>query len=585
MSAHATTKLIAEIQKAARQLRNDRRADALLIYEEVAKRDDANVAVNVELGHLCSELGSRDQAVEHFRMAVDDEPDNSHYLVHLGVALQQTGHTEEAFEVLTRAMTGNAEIPSVLHVLGLIWMERADYARARTYLEKAQQITPSDGNIRTVLATVLAHVNEHELALKHAEKGLKLNPADRNAHYAVGKVLTELGRGEEAIRHFEKTIRQHKTFGSAYDLLARMKKFTAADRPFIDKTEKVLRQGMPARERACVHFALGKMYDDCGEWDKSFEHFGQANLLQKKDHDMKRARQHFKQMKKIFDARSLQKYAEPGNVSEHPVFIVGMPRSGTTLMEHMIASHPRASGAGELPEIPRISRLILPEDGQRHSVATARSMLTNENIAAYAESYLSVLRQGADAAERIVDKLPGNVFYLGLIAILFPNATIIHAVRHPLDTCLSCYFQNFTNVRWANDLATIADVYGLYREVVAYWKSVLPEGRIVDVRYEQLIEEPEIHGRHMLNACGLDWDSENLEFYNKEKVVRTASVWQVRQPIYQSSKMRWKNYASHIAQLADALSDYLQDDREELANHAIDLAAPSGMGWWKKLRN
>lgn len=585
MSAHGTTELIAEIQKAARHFRNGRRVDALLVYDEVAKRASDNVAVHVELGHLCSELGNRSQAVAHYKTAVAHEPDNAHYLAHLGIALQQMGHAEEAFEILTRAMAGNAEIPSVLHGLGIIFMDRADYSQARHYLEKAQQMTPGDGNIRTNLATVLARVNEHELALKHAEKGLKLNPANRNAHYAVGRVLTELGRGDEAIRHFEKTIRQHKTFGGAYDLLARMKKFSASDRPFIDKTEKVLQLGMPAKERACVHFALGKMYDDCGEWEKAFEHFGQGNLLQKKDYDMKRARQHFKQMKKVFNAQSLQEFQVLGHASAHPVFIVGMPRSGTTLMEHMIASHPRATGAGELPEIPRISRLISPEDGRHHSAAKARSMLTDENLTAYAVSYLDVLQQGANGADRIVDKLPGNVFYLGLISILFPNATIIHAIRHPLDTCLSCYFQNFTNVRWANDLAMIADIYDLYREVIAYWQGVLPKGKIVDVHYEQLIEDPEVHGRQMLEACGLDWDREYLEFYKKDKVVRTASLWQVRQPIYQSSKKRWKNYASHIGRLADSLSIYLQDDREELANHAIDLAAPSGMSWWNKLRN
>jgi hypothetical protein len=364
-----------------------------------------------------------------------------------------------------------------------------------------------------------------------------------------------------------------------------MKKFTPADQAFIDKTEKVLQLGMPAKERACVHFALGKIYDDCGEWDKAFEHFRQANLLQKKNYDMKRARQQFKQMKKVFDSPTLQKYRELGHASEQPVFIVGMPRSGTTLMEHMIASHPRAGGAGELPEIPRISRLILPEDGQRHSAAKVRAKLTQENIAAYAEDYLGVLRQGTKDADRIVDKLPGNVFYLGLISILFPNATIIHAIRNPLDTCLSCYFQNFTNVRWANDVAIIGDIYGLYREVIAYWQDVLPDGKIIDVHYEQLIEDPELHGRRMLEACGLDWNSENLDFYKKEKVVKTASLWQVRQPIYQSSKMRWKNYASNAAQFASALSDYLQDDREALDDHAISLAAPSGSSWWNKLRN
>ena len=288
-------------------------------------------------------------------------------------------------------------------------------------------------------------------------------------------------------------------------------------------------------------------------------------------------------MKKTFDASSLQKFRKLGHASEQPVFIVGMPRSGTTLMERMIASNPRAAGAGELPEIPRISRLISPEDNPRQFAATVRANLTDKNITNYAKNYLGVLRQSGGNVDRIVDKLPGNAFNLGLISILFPNATIIHAIRHPLDTCLSCYFQNFTNVRWANDFQVIGEIYDHYREVMTHWEDILPNGKIIDVHYEQLIDDPETYGRHMLEACGLEWDSDSLEFYKKETVVKTASLWQARQPIYQSSKMRWKNYASHIANLADALSDYLQDDRQDLANHGIDLAAPTGIGWLKKM--
>ena len=194
-----------------------------------------------------------------------------------------------------------------------------------------------------------------------------------------------------------------------------------------------------------------------------------------------------------------------------------------------------------------------------------------------------MLRQGRGNATRIVDKLPDNFFYLGIVASLFPNATIIHALRHPLDTCLSCYFQNFTNVRWACDLDLIGERYRFYREIMDYWRSVLPEGRIVDISYEELIDDPKSQGRRLVEACGLNWDDKMLQFHEEDRIVKSASLWQVRQPIYRSSRMRWKNYASHLGTLADALSAYLQDDREELAQNGITLAAPSAMGRLKKL--
>jgi hypothetical protein len=189
-----------------------------------------------------------------------------------------------------------------------------------------------------------------------------------------------------------------------------------------------------------------------------------------------------------------------------------------------------------------------------------------------------VLTQGREGAERIVDKLPGNFINVGLILALFPNATIIHATRHPLDTCLSCFFQNFVEIRWANDFAVIGDIYAIYRDVMEYWKSVVPEGRIVEVSYEKLVEDPPEQGRRLIESAGLAWDDSILDFYKGERVIKTASVWQARQRIYTSSKQRWMNYASYIGELANALSPYLQDERDVLSEHGMELSSPSALG-------
>lgn len=554
----------------------------MMIYDEVASRASDDGAVNAQLGQLCLQLGAPEQAEKHFAIAVGQEPDNADYMGFLGVALQQLGRQDEAFVAFERAMAIDPDNPSVLHGLAIVYMDRSEYLEARRYLEQAQKLKPGDAGIRTNLATTLANLNEHDLALAHAEKAMKLDPADPNAHYALGRILTELGRTDDAVRHFEKTIRQHKTFGGAYDLLSRIRKFTPADKAFIDKTERLLQKGMPAKERACMHYALGKMYDDCHDFDDAFEHFRQANLLQKRPYDTKRDVKRYRRVKEAFDVASLERYQDLGHPSDIPVFIVGMPRSGTTLMERIIASHSKAAGAGELPEITRIAGRVSPGDNLRNLVARTRDNLTADKVTEFAETYLKVLRQGREEASRVVDKLPGNFLHLGLITTLFPNTTIIHARRHALDTCLSCYFQNFTNVRWANDLDVIADVYRLYREAMVRWRSVLPAGKVVDVVYEELIEDPATQARRMIEACGLTWEADSLEFHKREAVVRTASLSQVRQPIYKTSRMRWVNYAGHIGALASSLAEFLQDDRELLGQHGIDLSSP-GRGWLRRV--
>ena len=583
MSAPRGNPLIADIRRAEQQLRNGRRADAIAIYEDVAERAGDDVAVHVELGRLCLELGAPDEAGKHYAVAVEQQPDNAHFLGYLAVARQQAWQAEEAYELFRKAAAIDPDIFEVMHGLGAYFMGRSDYLEARGYLERALKLRQNDAALLANLATTLMHLDEHEQALKFAEKALRLDPTHPNTHYTVGNILTQLGRTGDAIRHFENTIRRHPTFGAAYDLYVRTKTFSREDKAFIDKTEKVLERGMPSNERTCLHYALGKVYDDCGEWDKAFEHYSQGNLLKRKPWDLKRERRSFKQTKKVYTSSSLASYRSLGNPAAVPVFIVGMPRSGTTLMERMIASHPDGAAAGELSEMSRIAQVLASPGNPRQFAATTKANLTAENVARNADEYLRVLRQGREEAGRIVDKQPANYYFLGQISVLFPNATIVHAIRHPLDVCLSCHFQNFSNIDWANDFEDIAGKYRLYREVMDYWKQTVPAGKIVDVVYEALVEDPESQGKRLLEACGLEWDASLLEFYRQEGVVKTASIGQVRQPIYRSSRMRWKNYAPHLTALAHDLAEYLQDDREELAGLGIEIPRVSGGGWIRRL--
>ena len=581
MNTPSTRSLPQQLQDAAQELRNGDRAEAFAIYQQVAERAPTDDPLQAQLGYFCLTFGAFGRAVEHYRAALEQEPDNAQYLGYLGSAQQQCGDAQAALETYERAIALDGGTATVHNGLGVLYMQRGDYVRAKSHLLESVQRKPSDANAQTNLAITLQHLNEHEEALQRVEKVLKLDPVNAEAHFALASILTQLGRVDEAVRHCEKTIQQHRTFGEAYDLLARMRKFTETDKPFIAKTEKVLESGMPAKQRYALHYALGKMYDDCREWDKAFAHFEKANLLKRKPVDIERVRKVLRLTCSAFDRPALERYRGLGHTSQQPVFIVGMPRSGTTLMEQMIASHPRAAGADELVEMPAIARLVSPDDDLRRFVSRTHANLTPTNIEAHAETYLSVLRRGREAAERIVDKQPGNFFHLGLISIVFPNATIIHAVRNPLDTCLSCYFQNFSTLDWANDLKVIATTYRLYRETMAHWERVLPPGKILEVHYERLTEDSATEGRRMLEACGLDWDESRLRFYEQSRVVKTASVWQARQPIYRTSQMRWKRYASHLGELPAVLGEYLQDDHQALKEHGIEQ--PGAVGWLKRL--
>jgi tetratricopeptide (TPR) repeat protein len=575
-------RLIADIQRATQLLNQGHRGEALVIYNDVSERADRSPTVQLQLGHLCRQFGDIDEAVTHYVIAAEEMPDNATFQYTLGQAYLDANELEKARETLEKTLELDPDQADARHALGMYYMHLGDHAGAIDHLERACELKPGDTHIQANVGISLGRLNRHEEALKHIEKALKLDDSNQFAYLGIAEILAEIGNMEESNKRLEQALRKYPTLGSVYGQLARNKKFSEQDSAFMRKAEKVLGRGMPAKERYSLLYGLGKMHDDCGHYDRAFDFFQQANLLQKKPFMLDAEQDLRKAMAKAFTPKSLKIFADRGHRSRQPVFIVGMPRSGTTLMERIIASHPQGAGAGELPTMPVLANSVFPVDDWRKAAARIQSTLTAEKIETLAERYLGILRQGKEDADRIVDKMPSNFLFVGFMKAIFPNATIIHAMRHPLDACLSCYFQAFGELRWANDMSQIAAFYTLYRRSMAYWHKALSEGTILDVQYEQLVEDPETHARRMIESCGLDWDPSALEFFRKKGVVRTASIAQARQPIYKTSRARWINYAKHLQPLVTELAPYLQDDRELLEEHGLQL--PSG-GWLKRLVN
>lgn len=581
MNEAETKKHIEQIHEAAKLLRAGNRSEALLIYHEVKERSERNPAVEVQLGHLCEEFGDIDEAVMHYEIAVEEVPDNAQLLSVLGTSYLHAHELDKALEALEKAVELDPDIVDAQHGLGAYYMRRLDYENAIGPLEHACELRPRDVGVRINLASTLEKLNRHDEALSNINRALQLDKKNPAAHLVMVEILSRTGDMDGAQKQVEKLVKLQPQFGAAYDQLARIRKFSDADLPLIRQAEKALKRGMPPKERCNLLFAIGKMYDDCGKYEEAFASYEQANLLRKHRYEIDDDRELVKALHRSFTAKTIPVLAENGNPSAKPVFIVGMPRSGTTLMERIIASHPQGGGAGELPQMVSVGHKMFPKGERRKSLRQLQEDLSKDDIEKFTEDFLRVLEQAKGGATRIVDKMPGNARFLGLIHVLFPNATIIHAMRHPLDSCLSCFFQNFAELWWTNDLQVIGKEFNLYRKSMEYWKSVLPEGTIIDVQYESLVDDPETQARRMLDAIGLEWDPSVLEFYRKKGVVRTASLAQTRQKIYKSSRARWMNYAGFLEPLVAEIAPHLEDDRELLAEHGIEL--PSGPGWLKRL--
>lgn len=573
--------LIGEIQEAARLLRGGDRTQALLIYHDVKERSQRNPNVELQLGHLCQEFGDVDEAVLHYEIVVEEVPDNAQFLSILGVSYLHAQEFQKAFETLEKAAELDPDIAEAQHGLGAYYMRRQDFEKALGPLERACELRPRDAGARTNLASVLEKLDRHDEALSNINRALQLDKKSPTTNLVMIEILSRTGDMAGALKQAEQLVQMQPQLGAGYDQLARIRKFTDADLPMIRKAEKALKHGMPPKERCNLLFAIGKMYDDCGMYDEAFASYEQANLLRKHRYDIDDDAILVKSLHRAFSAKTLPILTRNGNPSSKPVFIVGMPRSGTTLMERIIASHPQGGGAGELPQMVAAGQTIFPKGRRRKSMRQLQERFSKDEIDQFTADYLRILEQGKGDAIRIVDKMPGNARFLGLIHVLFPNATIIHAMRHPLDSCLSCYFQNFAELWWTNDLSVIGKEYVLYRKSMDYWKSVLPEGQIVEIQYERLVEDPETHARRMLDAIGLEWDPTVLEFYRKKGIVRTASVAQTRQKIYKSSRARWMNYAGHLGPLVAEIAPYLEDDREFLQEHGVEL--PAAGGWLRRL--
>lgn len=395
------------------------------------------------------------------------------------------------------------------------------------------------------------------------KRALALAPNSAEAHFAIGRNLQEDGRIEEANRYFLDTLEIDPRNANAYRFLASNKAFNADDETFARMLKLLENDDISQKNRIRLHFAAATVFEQAGDIDNAYTHLSAGNDLKNVIFDPEYCVACFGNLIETFDEDFFNRTRGWGSEDERPVFIVGMPRSGTTLVEQILASHGDVFGAGELESFNQFVNGLSARIGTDAAYPDCAAKLTRDDVTEMAADHLAALHALAPSARHVTDKMPTNFLHIGLILALYPNARIIHCRRDPRDTCFSIFGLDFAGEHtYAYDQTNLGRFYRQYERLMDHWRHVAP-GSIIDVQYEALIADQEPQTRRLLEFCGLEWDARCLEFHKTDRTVRTWSYNQVRQPIYKSSVARWWKFEAYLKPLLDELD--VREPEEECA--------------------
>jgi tetratricopeptide (TPR) repeat protein len=533
--------------------------EALLAYQKARQlRPDYAEAIN-NMGTVLRDMGRAAEAEAAYRQALAINPVDPGFLNNLALAQKDAERFDEASAVLDRSLSLDPNNVKTLTYLALLRLDQKRPADAETAAQRALSFARDDPEAINTMGLVRYDQQNLDDALAHFRRAIALKPDLADAHNNIGNLLKERGELASACQAYERAIALDPTEVAHYVNYVDAKKFVAGD-PHLASMEAISRTRHRLTDTAQyqLDFSLAKAYDDIGRYDDAFECMLRANTVKRKRiaYDEARTLELFDRLRAAFDRRLFEANRGGGCQSRLPVFVIGMPRSGTTLIEQILASHPAIHGAGELSEFDRLAKQMCDTRGNALRLPEDVRVLQPGDLLKLGESYLAGLQRLAPGAERVTDKMPANFLYAGLIHLALPDARIIHVLREPRDTCLSCYSKLFTEEQnFTYDLGELGRYYRKYAELMAHWRDVLPEGRMLEIRYEDVIADLEGTARRLVDHCGLDWDSRCIAFHEAQRPVRTASASQVRRPIYRTSLGRWRTYEPHLAPLLAELGN------------------------------
>lgn len=537
----------------------DRGDEALEHYERAIMLNENYAEAYNNMATVLRDKDLKEEAEHSYKRAIQLKPNYTEAFNNLASFYIQEDNSDEALRILGEGLKVDEKNVPILVNVARVQLEKNNYEAAEMACKIALQEDPGSAEAECVYGQICHDLDQYDEALGHFEKAIQLNPdyGEANNHYGIA--LKSVGRLDDAKKQFERTLeRNEKAFG-AYSNLADLQKFTPKTK-LLKKMEKLMKEAEdPDTERyMALHFALGKAYDDSGQYDKAFSHFSRGTKLKRAKLDYKEAdtKAFFEDIKATFTKDIFGKDRPfEGLESEKPVFVLGMPRSGSTLTEQIISSHPQAFGAGE---IKTLARSIGALRSKFPNVPRYPAMVGKMNPNHYkliGELYLEYIDKVGGDATRVTDKMLSNYYFVGLLNLIFPKAKVINIVRNPVDTCLSAYTKLFKDdMPHSYDLGEMGRYYMMYEDIIAHWHKVLPKGYMMQVNYEDVVNDTEGKAKELIDFVGLPWDKACVSFHKSKRPIKTASVVQVRKPVYKTSVERWKNYGEkNLQPLLDAL--------------------------------
>ena len=559
--------------------------ESLTCLERVVALQPDYAEAHNNLGNTLKRLGRLDDARQRYEQALAIAPTYAEGLSNLSNLLNDLGQPDEALAMARRAIDANPRLSDAYINAAAVEVARDRYVEALRWVDGLLIHAPIHVGALGVRATILRRLGRLDEALADARRAVAASPDNGEAQNILGEVLQaqdkvaeamaafdraaasigfapekalvnrglllmEQGDRDGAKAAFDQVLAQFPRSASAWFNLADLHRFTPGD-PGIAAMEALIRTGgvQSHADRVALHFALGKAWLDAGDPERAFTYLAEGNRQKRATfaYDPDAIDQWVANIIAAFPPALIDRPATTVPGSDLPVFVIGMPRSGTTLVEQILASHPAIAGAGELSTLQN----LVNQAGGYPALASA---LTPENEATLGGHYLDAVTPLAGNHRRLVDKMPSNFLFAGLIHRILPEARIIHVRRDPADTCLSCYTKLFTREQlFSYDQVELARFHRGYERLIEHWRGVLPADRFLEVRYEDVVADIESEARRLIDFCGLDWSPACLDFHQTVRPIRTASVNQVRTPLYASSIGRWRSYAPHLGPLLEEL--------------------------------
>ena len=494
------------------------------------------------------------KAEDAFKKVLIEDENNIDALRFMGILAFKSGNHDIAEAMLTKALKLDPTYSLVWANLAQVFSVTGQLDKAKKSFKNILNMEPKNGLIWAEYGTVLTKLANYEEGRDAYLKALEFKPDSPRVHLSLGHVYKTMGEIDNSIDSYKNTILQNNLSGEAYWSLANLKTYSFSENEIIDM-EKTLKKDMSDIERSQMHFALGKAYEVKKDFDKSFKNYYEGNKVKKGliKYSSDDTTDNTKRILNFFNKENIQKLAKSSTGDRDPIFVLGMPRSGSTLVDQIISSHSKVDGTQELPNIIKIAA-ELNSNNQKNYPEVLKE-LDESKLSNLGKDYISETAWARDSAPFFIDKMPNNFIHIGLIKTILPNAKIIDTRRDPMDTCFSCFKQFFARGQlFTYSLEDLGNYYTDYIRAMNHWHNVYGKD-IYTVHYDNVINETEETIRELIDYCELPFEKECLEFYNSSRPVKTPSAEQVRQPIYKSGLNYWKNYEKHLLPLKKIIDE------------------------------